>query len=65
MLSKKKFQNIFLKKLVRYGKSSKHNENEYKLSLRGRRQIPIGALNSTRIEEDAKKGWGGGGRGSE
>jgi hypothetical protein len=36
------------------------------LSLRGHRQKPIGALNSARIEEDAKKRWGGwgGGKGS-
>jgi hypothetical protein len=59
MLSKEDFQKIFLKKLLRYGKSSKHDEIEYKLSLHGLRQIRIGALNSSRIEEDAKKGWGG------
>jgi hypothetical protein len=36
------------------------------LSLCGHRQKPIGALNSARIGEDAKKRWGewGGGRGS-
>ena len=32
-------------------------------SLGGRRQKPIGALNSARIGEDAKKRWGGGGDG--
>jgi hypothetical protein len=31
---------------------------ELKMSLHGRRQKPIGALNSARIGEDAKKGWG-------
>ena len=32
-------------------------------SLHGRRQKPIGALNSAQIGEDAKKGWGGWGGG--
>jgi hypothetical protein len=46
--------NFCPKKLVRSGKSSKNDENEYKSSLGGRRQKPIGALNSARIGEDAK-----------
>jgi hypothetical protein len=37
------------------GKSSKYEENEYKLSLGCLRQKPIGALNSARIGEGAKQ----------
>jgi hypothetical protein len=44
-----KFQIFFSQKLVRSGKSSKYEENEYKSSLFCLRQKPIGALNSTRI----------------
>ena len=39
---------------MRSGKSSENEENEYKSSLGGHRQKPIGALNSARIGEDAK-----------
>jgi hypothetical protein len=45
---KTKFSNKFPKKLVRSGKSSKYEENEYKSSLGCLRQKPIGALISTR-----------------
>ena len=45
----KKIQFFLLQKLVRSGKSSKYEENEYKSSLGCLRQNPIGALNSTRI----------------
>jgi hypothetical protein len=53
MLSKTNFK-IFPKKLVRYGKSSKYEENEYKSSLGCLRQKPIGALNSARIGGEVK-----------
>jgi hypothetical protein len=39
---------------MRSRKSSKYNQNEYKSSLGGIRQNPIGALNSARIGEGAK-----------
>jgi hypothetical protein len=39
---------------VRSEKSSKNEENEYNLSLGGRRLKPIGALNSARIRGDIK-----------
>jgi hypothetical protein len=45
---------FFSKKLVRSGKSSKYEENEYKSSLGCLKQKPIGALNSTRIGRDVK-----------
>jgi hypothetical protein len=45
---------IFSSKLVRSGKSSKNDRNKYKSSLGGRRQKPIGLLNSARIEKEAK-----------
>jgi hypothetical protein len=50
----KKFQNFFSQKLVRSGKSSKYEENEYKSSLGCLRQKPIGALNSVRIGGNVK-----------
>jgi hypothetical protein len=50
----KKFQKNFLKKLLRSGKSSKYEKNEYKSSLGCLRQKPIGALNSARIGGDVK-----------
>jgi hypothetical protein len=53
MLSQKFFLN-FLQKLVRSGKSSKYEENEYKSSLGCLRQKPIGTLNSARIEGNVK-----------
>jgi hypothetical protein len=40
---------------VRSEKSSKYEENEYKLSLGCLRQTPIGALNSARIGEGANQ----------
>jgi hypothetical protein len=49
-----KFQKNFSQKLVRSGKSSKNDKNEYKSSLGGLRHKPIGALNSARIGEHAK-----------
>jgi hypothetical protein len=51
-VKQKKFQIFFSQKLVRSGKSSKYEENEYKSSLGCLRQKPIGALNSTRIGRD-------------
>jgi hypothetical protein len=36
---------------VKVWKELKNDKNEYKSSLGGRRQKPIGALNSSRIEE--------------
>jgi hypothetical protein len=53
MLVKMDFK-IFPKKSVRSGKSSKYDENEYKSSLGGLSQKPIGVLNSTRIEGNVK-----------
>ena len=53
MLSKK-ISKYFPKKLVRSGKSSKYEENEYKSSLGCLRQKPIGALNSVRIGGNVK-----------
>ena len=50
----KKISKIFPKKLVRSGKRSKYEENEYKSSLGCLRQKPIGALNSARIGGDVK-----------
>jgi hypothetical protein len=44
----------FPQKLVRSGKSSKYEENEYKSSLACLKQKPIGALNSARIGGDVK-----------
>jgi hypothetical protein len=46
------FSNLFSKTLVRSGKSSKYEENEYESSLGCLGQKPIGALNSTRIGGD-------------
>jgi hypothetical protein len=40
---------------VRYRKSSKYEENEYKLSLGCFRQKPISALNSAKIGGDVKQ----------
>ena len=48
------FSKNFSQKLVRSGKSSKYEENEYKSSLGCPRQKPIGALNSARIGGDVK-----------
>jgi hypothetical protein len=64
MLSKKKIK-YFSSKIGEVWKELKNEKNEYMLSLHGRRQKLIGALNSARIGEDAKKRWGGwgGGRG--
>jgi hypothetical protein len=45
---------FFPQKLVRSGKGSKYEENEYKSSLGGLRQKLIGALNSARIGGDVK-----------
>jgi hypothetical protein len=39
---------------VRSGKSSKYEENEYKLSLGCHRQKPISAINLARIGGDVK-----------
>ena len=47
-------RNSFSQKLVRSGKSSKYEENEYKSSLGCLKQKPMGALNSTRIGGDFK-----------
>jgi hypothetical protein len=49
-----KIPNFFTQKMVRSGKSSKYEENEYKSSLGCLRQKPIGALNSARIGLDVK-----------
>jgi hypothetical protein len=53
MLSQKNFK-IFPQKLVRSGKSSKYEKNEYKSSLGCLRQKPIGALNLARIGGNVK-----------
>ena len=45
------FQNFCLERSGKVWKELKHDKNEYKSSLGGRRQKPIGALNSSRIEE--------------
>jgi hypothetical protein len=45
------FKTFVWKGLKRSGKSLKNDKNEYKLSLGGHRQKPIGALNSPRIGE--------------
>jgi hypothetical protein len=45
---------IFPQKLVRSGRSSKYEKNEYKSSLSCLRQKQIGALNSARIGKDVK-----------
>jgi hypothetical protein len=48
------FSKNFSQKLMRSGKSSKYEGNEYKSSLGCLRQKLIGALNSARIGEDVK-----------
>jgi hypothetical protein len=53
----------FSSKIGEVWKELKNEKNEYMLSLRGRRQKLIAALNSARIGEDAKKRWGGWGEG--
>jgi hypothetical protein len=45
----KKFQNFGLERSGKVWKDLKNDKNEYKSSLGGRRQKPIGALNSARI----------------
>jgi hypothetical protein len=49
-----KISKCFPQKLVRSGKSSKYEENEYKSSLGCLRQKPIGALNTAKNEGDVK-----------
>jgi hypothetical protein len=45
------FQNFCLERSGKVWKELKNDRNEYKSSLGGRRQKPIGALNSSRIGE--------------
>mgnify|MGYP006090206643 CR=1 FL=1 len=45
------FQNCCLERSGKVWKELKNDKNEYKWSLGGRRQKPIGALNSPRIGE--------------
>jgi hypothetical protein len=47
----KRIQNFCLERSGKVWKELKNYENEYKLNLGGRRQKPIGALNSPRIRE--------------
>jgi hypothetical protein len=47
----KKIQKFCLERSGKVWKELKNDKNEYKLSLGGRRQKPIGALNSPRIGE--------------
>jgi hypothetical protein len=52
----KRFQNFCLErsgKVWKELKNDKNDKNEYKSSLGGRRQKPIGALNSLRIAQGA------------
>jgi hypothetical protein len=45
------FQNFCLERSGKVWKELKNDKNEYRSSLGGRRQKPIGALNSSRIGE--------------
>jgi hypothetical protein len=45
----KKFQNFCLERSGKVWKELENDKNEYKSSLGGRRQKPIGALNTARI----------------